>query len=115
MNLMTKRVPLPSWSAVARWLVLDGTTVVGMIERTGPSKDEEHPWKMFMGIGESARYLGCTYQGMPTALDLIGQNLQRLNEDDRDCRSMILNTERQMQRDSDPHRGTVPMPDDWGA
>lgn len=115
MNLTTQRLPSASWLNSARWLVKDGATIVGMIERFGPHKDEEHPWKMYLGIGESIRYLGATYQGMTAALDLLGQNLERIAEDDRDCRRAIMATGRGIARDNDPHRGTVPMPEDWGA
>ena len=115
MKLTTQKLPKKPYPSSTCWLVFDGQTTVGMIERFGPSKGEEHPWKMYLGIGDSIRDLGATFCDLKTALDLIGQNLQRLEDEDRDCRRMILNTERQLQRDSDPHRGTVPMPEDWGA
>lgn len=46
----------------AIYLVKEGGTVIGMLEKYRDTRTEHHPWKAYLGYGASRRHLGAFYQ-----------------------------------------------------
>jgi hypothetical protein len=50
------------------YLVKDGGHIYGLLEKE-PGRGQ--PWKAFHGVGRASRYLGSSYDGRPTAVEMV--------------------------------------------
>lgn len=50
---------------VSRFLVLVNGVEAGTIEKFKNTKNDQHPWKAFNGIGNAVKYMGAFYEGNP--------------------------------------------------
>lgn len=65
-KIRTQQGGLPS-----QWLVtLDGEEV-GLLERYDRSMGGDHPWKAYLGLGMSQKFLGAFYGDQKPALEAI--------------------------------------------
>lgn len=50
------------------YLVKDGGHIIGLLEKE-PGRSQ--PWKAFHGVGRESRYLGSSYTGRATAVEMV--------------------------------------------
>jgi hypothetical protein len=76
--LMTRLIPESiQLDCPARYVVVQGSREVGLLEKYANTRDEEHPWKAFLGVGPGCKFIDAFYgtRGRACALAAIARLL----------------------------------------
>lgn len=71
----TKIVPGAAWRPERLWAVSLGGKEIGFITKFRNTRTDTHPWKCYLGKGETAQFLGVAYQGLAYAAQLVEDEL----------------------------------------
>lgn len=61
----------PNYGQEQLFVVSVGSKEIGFVTKFKNTKTDKHPWKAFVGIGVSAKFLGAYYEGKAAAVNAV--------------------------------------------